>query len=90
MHLGCVVLACNSGGPLESIGQEASTSAGFLLEPKPEVWASQIAKLLKSDEFLVDIKKKGKQRVQDYFSEEAFGQGLVDCLDSMSGRVKTK
>jgi alpha-1,3/alpha-1,6-mannosyltransferase len=40
MHLGCVVLACNSGGPLESIGQNAATSAGFLLEPKADVWAT--------------------------------------------------
>lgn len=42
MHLGCVVIACNSGGPLESIDDEKT---GFLLEPRPQLWADQIAKL---------------------------------------------
>jgi len=60
MHLGCVVLACNSGGPLESIGQKPATAAGFLLEPKAKVWADKIAEVLKSANFLEDLKKRGK------------------------------
>jgi len=60
MHLRCVVLACNSGGPLESIGQKPATSAGFLLEPKAEVWADKIAEVLKSANYLEDLKKRGK------------------------------
>ena len=36
MHLGCVVIACNSGGPLESIEHEKT---GFLLPPKSALWA---------------------------------------------------
>ena len=30
MHIGCIVIACNSGGPLESIEHEKT---GFLLSP---------------------------------------------------------
>ena len=37
MHLGAVVIACNSGGPLESI-EDGQT--GFLRPPKANLWAS--------------------------------------------------
>ena len=33
MHIGCIVIACNSGGPLESIEHGKS---GFLLSPNVE------------------------------------------------------
>ena len=36
MHLGCVVIACDSGGPLESI---AHGETGFLRTPKADLWA---------------------------------------------------
>ena len=36
MYMGCIVIACNSGGPLESI---ANNKTGFLLETKPKLWA---------------------------------------------------
>ena len=39
MYMGCIVIACSSGGPLESI---ANNKTGFLLESKPKVWADQI------------------------------------------------
>ena len=39
MYMGCIVIACNSGGPLESI---AHFKTGFLLESKPKKWADQI------------------------------------------------
>ena len=39
MYLGSVVIACNSGGPLESIVNEKT---GFLLKPKANLWAEQI------------------------------------------------
>ena len=35
MHLGCIVLACNSGGPLESISEGET---GWVYQPKPEIW----------------------------------------------------
>ena len=36
MHMGCIVIACNSGGPLESIEHEKT---GFLLKPQATLWA---------------------------------------------------
>jgi alpha-1,3/alpha-1,6-mannosyltransferase len=43
MHLGCVVIACNSGGPLESIKDQHT---GYLLEPTPGLWAEKINRIL--------------------------------------------
>lgn len=36
MHLGCIVIACDSGGPLESI---ENGKTGFNCTPKASVWA---------------------------------------------------
>lgn len=44
MWLGCAVIACNSGGPLESI---ADGETGYLRTPDASIWAEQIAKLEK-------------------------------------------
>jgi len=43
----CTVLACNSGGPLESI---VSGVTGYLLPPEPEAWANQITQLVNKKE----------------------------------------
>ncbi len=50
MHLGCVVVACNSGGPLESIEDQQT---GYLLEPNPTLWAEKINRILE-DKLEVD------------------------------------
>ena len=39
MHLGCIVIACDSGGPLESIKHGET---GFLRKPDSAIWAQQI------------------------------------------------
>lgn len=46
MWLGCVVIACNSGGPLESI---ADGVTGYLRYPDARIWAETIAKLQTQD-----------------------------------------
>jgi alpha-1,3/alpha-1,6-mannosyltransferase len=43
MHLGCIVIACNSGGPLESVDDQHT---GYLLGPVPELWAEKINRIL--------------------------------------------
>jgi len=37
MHLGCVLIACNSGGPLESVKHRET---GFLLPPVEKQWSN--------------------------------------------------
>jgi len=46
MHMGCIVMACNSGGPLESVDDGKT---GYLQEPKPELWGEKIFNLLEND-----------------------------------------
>ncbi len=43
MYMGCIALACNSGGPLESV--EHGTT-GYLLSPNAEEWGKQITTIL--------------------------------------------
>ena len=112
MYLGCVVIACNSGGPLESIDHGKT---GFLLKAnQPKQWAEQMAQFASNDfseinfdhwlleddsspskresskttgkddqmtrQKLIDNAKK---RVEDMFSEQVFGDTLVDCVKAM-------
>ena len=48
MYLGCVVIACNSGGPLESIRHGET---GYLLKPEVDEWADKIGYLMKTERF---------------------------------------
>lgn len=43
MYLGCIVIACNSGGPLESVDHNKT---GYLLSPDYEEWGTQIIKTM--------------------------------------------
>jgi len=47
MYNGAIVVACNSGGPLESIGNDGVS--GLTLKPDPKLWGEEILKLLDSD-----------------------------------------
>jgi len=42
MHMGCIVIACNSGGPLESV---SDGETGFLLNPMAQEWGEKIYSL---------------------------------------------
>ena len=43
MHMGCIVIACNSGGPLESI---VEGQTGFLCKPDETLWGEKMFGLL--------------------------------------------
>ena len=43
MHMGCIVIACNSGGPLESV---SDGETGYLLSPIAQEWGEKIYSLL--------------------------------------------
>ena len=46
MMLGAVVIACDSGGPLESVEHERT---GFLLRPKANLWALKMLQIATND-----------------------------------------
>lgn len=43
MYMGCIVVACNSGGPLESV---ADGETGYLIQPDGKLWGEKIFDLL--------------------------------------------
>jgi len=85
MYMGCIVLACNSGGPTESIVHEKT---GYLLDADDvSQWADKMSNLYKginsgsNSNVLDEIKANGKQRVEDKFSFRAFGEQMCSFLD---------
>jgi alpha-1,3/alpha-1,6-mannosyltransferase len=70
MHMGCIVLACNSGGPLESVANEKS---GFLLPPNSEEWGKKILLIMNSPGELAEtMKQNAKKRVASMFTFKVF------------------
>lgn len=81
MFMGCIVLACNSGGPTESI---LDKQTGFLL-PGDDIgaWSDKLTELLsqpKNSPALQKIYQASKQRVIDTFSFEQFGNVLEQAV----------
>jgi len=46
MHIGCIVIACNSGGPLESIEDKKT---GFLIKPDAHLWGKQMLEITQTN-----------------------------------------
>lgn len=86
MACGLPVLACDSGGPLETI-VEASTSSdskaatGILRRPDAEEWSFALLSLASlSEEAREDCARAGKARVREVFSLEVMAKQLEAAL----------
>ena len=63
MYMGCIVIACDSGGPLESIENNGKT--GYLLPPNPKIWAETMLRIFKMKEKERKVMKDiAKERVR--------------------------
>lgn len=96
MACGLPVLACNSGGPTESIiSSPPSERTGWLKEPSPEVWADalmEIVTLSRSDPVArAALSERTKRRANGTFGMDAMAKGLEDALRSAEslGKVDT-
>eukprot|EP01127_Copromyxa_protea_P023930 TRINITY_DN9207_c0_g1_i1.p1 TRINITY_DN9207_c0_g1~~TRINITY_DN9207_c0_g1_i1.p1 ORF type:complete len:324 (-),score=57.75 TRINITY_DN9207_c0_g1_i1:28-999(-) len=78
--VGTIVLACNSGGPLETI---VSGSTGFLLAPQPDLWASTIKELLHQPSKVLEIGKAARSRVETLFGRETHIENLEAFLQEI-------
>mmetsp|Transcript_17383 Transcript_17383/g.29246 ORF Transcript_17383/g.29246 Transcript_17383/m.29246 type:complete len:128 (-) Transcript_17383:31-414(-) len=91
MHMGCIVIACNSGGPLESVDDGKT---GYLVEPKEELWGQKIFDILKPDtpgsvlqsQKISQLKTYARLRVKDKFVMEVFANELDKIMKSMKDR----
>lgn len=86
MACGLPVLACNTGGPTETVVDLSSgkQGTGLLRPPTPEEWATALASLVNlSDKDRHAVSKAGKERVRDNFSSETLGRELdVACREA--------
>ncbi|KAL4443057.1 hypothetical protein ABPG77_008548 [Micractinium sp. CCAP 211/92] len=72
MAAGRPVVACNSGGPTESVADGAT---GFLRPPEAPAWADAMAALLENG-VAARMGAAARQHVQAKFSRTAFGEAL--------------
>jgi alpha-1,3/alpha-1,6-mannosyltransferase len=77
MAAGRPVIACDSGGPRESIGDDGV--AGILCEPTPAEFAAAMSGLLKPGR-AEKMGRAARNRVRAQFSRDAFGRRLVEIL----------
>ncbi|XVF01939.1 hypothetical protein REPUB_Repub04eG0133000 [Reevesia pubescens] len=71
------VIACNSGGPVETI---KNGETGFLCDPTPKDFALAMAKLIQDPEMARRMGEQARQHVNESFSTKVFGQRLNQFL----------
>jgi len=83
MAAGKPVLACKSGGPVESIIDRVT---GFTCEACPKAFASAMGELFRNPEMATRMGLVGQQHVEKKFSRKSFGRQLYlhvnELLDS--------
>jgi alpha-1,3/alpha-1,6-mannosyltransferase len=74
---GAPVIACNSGGPLETV---KDSNTGYLCPPEPERFASAMMSLLDEPQLVAEMGRNGRRHVLDNFSVQLFGDNLERLL----------
>ena len=85
MAAGRPVIACNSGGPLESV---VPGQTGFLCKPTPEAFAKAMADVLKPGE-AERMGAAASYHVRSKFSRTAFGNALNDAVLELVGDLSS-
>jgi alpha-1,3/alpha-1,6-mannosyltransferase len=84
MICGLPILACDSGGPTESIlDAPADVRTGWLRPPDPTIWADTLREILAlppREKEALSI--RGKERARELFSLDAMSKGLERALVS--------
>lgn len=75
------VIACNSGGPLESIVDGVT---GYHLPPDPALWADKVLLLLRNDTLAKSLGESAVKRVIANFSPNAILPKLESILYDLS------
>ncbi|KAK2638741.1 hypothetical protein Ddye_026536 [Dipteronia dyeriana] len=71
------VIACNSGGPVETVKNEVT---GFLCDPTSQEFSLAMAKLIKDPEMAKTMGEEARRHVTESFSTKIFGQRLNQFL----------
>ena len=95
MACGLPVLACNTGGPTETVvdfgNEDGEKPTGYLRAPDAEEWAPALAALINlSDEERAVVSATAKTRVRDRFSSETLGRELeAACREAVKADPRT-
>jgi len=81
------VIAVNNGGPTESV---VNGVTGLLVDADPKSFASGISKFLSGELNRKEMGEKGRQRVKDKFSLEAFTDHLDNILTLLASERAKK
>jgi alpha-1,3/alpha-1,6-mannosyltransferase len=74
------VVACNSGGPLETIVDGVT---GFLREPEPSAWAAVLCSMIRDQNGAMQLGRAARARVLDRFSVATFQATLERVMRDM-------
>lgn len=77
------VIACNSGGPVETVKHEET---GFLCDPNPQEFSLAMAKLLENPQVAERMGKEARKHVTESFSTTIFGQRLNQYILDIARR----
>lgn len=81
MVCGVPVLACNSGGPTESVVDADEGRTGWLREPNPQLWAETLLTIVHMSEFeRRDLGERAKSRARESFGMEAMASNIEGAL----------
>lgn len=82
MICGVPILACDSGGPTESIVDAPSdVRTGWLRSPNPLVWADTLQEILSLPPTAKEkLSARGRERARDIFSLDAMSKRLEEAL----------
>ncbi|OSD02100.1 glycosyltransferase family 4 protein [Trametes coccinea BRFM310] len=93
MACGLPILACDSGGPTESvIDQPVTERTGWLRRPDPEVWADALVEIVSMDEVeRQKLAERARRRAREKFGMDAMARDLEDALQQTvaMGPVRT-
>lgn len=81
MLLGRPVIACNSGGPLETVLHEET---GYLCEAKPNAFAEKMYLLTKDRSLARELGASASEHVRKHFSFKMFTSKLSAVVESLS------
>lgn len=86
MLCGLPILACDSGGPTESVlGSPESERTGWLCRPDVGVWADALSKIVAlSKEERKALSERARSRAKRLFGMETMAQGIEEALREAS------
>eukprot|EP00053_Salpingoeca_punica_P010430 m.93758 g.93758 ORF g.93758 m.93758 type:complete len:404 (-) comp15384_c0_seq1:124-1335(-) len=84
MYMQRPVIAVNSGGPLETV---ADALTGYLCEPEPDAFAEKMATFVRTPALSGTMGARGRTRVVERFSFDAFADSLLDSVLAVLGRL---